>query len=91
MIKKFLRWLFNSNKVYRDMHFSPAGIRPLTEEELDELHNSIQTMKDDLKKDEEMKRVYQYIESNSEPLGPEFQKVLNDNFWELLVKNEDCK
>lgn len=33
-----------------------------------------------------LKEFYDKLASQQEPLPPEFQKVIDDNFWELLVK-----
>ena len=36
-----------------------------------------------------MLEIYRFLSGHQEPLPPEFQKVLNDNLWELLVKDEN--
>ena len=35
---------------------------------------------------ESMSELYQTLSESQEPLPAEFQKVLDDNFWDLLVK-----
>lgn len=32
---------------------------------------------------------YNKLEASQVPLEPEFQKVIDDNFWELIAKSED--
>lgn len=41
-------------------------------------------MTDELQK--ALSDVYQNLSKSQEPLGPEFQKVIDDHFWELVLE-----
>lgn len=45
---------------------------------------SVTENKDDLVK--ALSELYQKLESEQEPLEPEIQKVIDDNFWDLLIE-----
>jgi len=39
----------------------------------------------------ELAKFYNKLAASQEPMPPEFQKVIDDNFWDLLIKDEDLK
>jgi len=36
-----------------------------------------------------IKKFHKDLLRNQKPLPPEFQKIIDDNFWDLLIKEED--